>query len=488
MEKIIYILTVISLIIIILLNLLFTSCLNTEEHIEIDGNKFIYIIGILSLSLLLYFLSTYINRNKKNFEKHTVFIAFGIFILFNIIWCIIVNPKVTGDSVHVCNLAQVFYRNDSENLLYNLTYLGIPLSEYMQSYHQQISLAFIFSIFFRIIHFDMMESLRILNIISNFLIVLALYKITIKLSKKYEINKLLLFVLVFTFIPLSLLSTFIYGDIPSIALCLFSVYFMIEYKETKHVKYYIIATFFSMFAYMMRMNSLIFIIATLIYLLLNLQEKYKQVNFCKNMLYILLIILYIIFSIVPSVLINNYYLNKYNLDKTKASPTIRYILMAMEESPRANGWYNEEIALPAIINPEIAKQEYRQKVYYRLIYFSHNLDYTFNFYIMKIASMWTENTYSSIRNNTISDTSLIKNTIAILTFYQKTLLILICTCSLINLIKNKKKLSLEIIFLITIFIGGFTFHILWEAKSRYIIPYILILMPLASIKFQISKN
>ena len=86
MKKLIYILTVISLIIIILLNLLFTSCLDTEEHIEIDGNKFIYIIGILSLALLLYFLSTYINRNKKNFEKHTVFIALGIFIQYYMVY------------------------------------------------------------------------------------------------------------------------------------------------------------------------------------------------------------------------------------------------------------------------------------------------------------------------------------------------------------------------------------------------------------------
>ena len=35
--------------------------------------------------------------------------------------------------------------------------------------------------------------------------------------------------------------------------------------------------------------------------------------------------------------------------------------------------------------------------------------------------------------------------------------------------------------LITIFIGGFAFHILWEAKSRYIIPYILVLIPISTI-------
>jgi len=51
---------------------------------------------------------------------------------------------------------------------------------------------------------------------------------------------------------------------------------------------------------------------------------------------------------------------------------------------------------------------------------------------------------------------------------------------MIFIIQNRKNISLEAIFLITIFIGGFAFHILREAKSRYIIPYIVVLIPIAS--------
>ena len=50
--------------------------------------------------------------------------------------------------------------------------------------------------------------------------------------------------------------------------------------------------------------------------------------------------------------------------------------------------------------------------------------------------------------------------------------------------KKKTKntgISTEFSNLITIFIGGFAFHILWEAKSRYIIPYILVLIPISTI-------
>ena len=105
--------------------------------------------------------------------------------------------------------------------------------------------------------------------------------------------------------------------------------------------------------------------------------------------------------------------------------------------------------------------------------------------------MWSENTYSSFFNNKINDKEVLKKGKDAIMFYQKASLLLITASSLIIIIQNRKKLSLEIIFLLTIFIGGFAFHILWEAKSRYIIPYIVILMPITAVeinKFKIFKN
>ena len=45
---------------------------------------------------------------------------------------------------------------------------------------------------------------------------------------------------------------------------------------------------------------------------------------------------------------------------------------------------------------------------------------------------------------------------------------------------DNRFINMEKLYLIIIFLGGFTFHILWEAKSRYIIPYVIILFPLAT--------
>ena len=498
MKKIIFGLGVIFLALIIILNIIYTTQIDAGEHVTINFNSLIYILGLIVVGLAIFFVSKLIDKHlfndtekKSKHEIRVILFAISIvaYIAFMIVWNIVVHPAIVGDSIHICNLAQTFYTDNPYLYLQGNTYLGLPLYDYMQAYPQQIALAFVFSIIFHIINFELMYLLRVFNILCILIMVIALYKITNQLSKTYKINKVLMLVLTLTFLTIPMLSTFIYGDIPSLAFCLLAVYFMMKYTETKKIRYPIFATIFTMIAYMMRMNSLIFIIATVIYLLLSLFKGCLKKSWKENVTNIFVIILYVAISILPTSLVQGYYSNKYDLDESKKYPTISYILMAMEEGPRGNGWYSEDIAVSAIKDPEMAREEYPQRIKERLGYFTNNPGYAFQFYLDKITSMWTENTYSAIMNNTLEDDTPINNLKTPLTFYQKALLLVTFTCALIVLVQNRKNLSAEVIFLLTIFIGGFMFHILWEAKSRYIIPYIVVLIPIASIcikKFNIK--
>ena len=308
MKKFICFIGILFLAIVVILNILFTANLDASEHITINFNSFIYVVGLILVGILIYFVTEIADKhvNKEKIRKFLFIGAFTLYIVFTIIWVIVVRPPIVGDQIHACNLAQTFFRGNLEEFLPNMTYAGIPLSEYMQAYHQQISLAFVFNLFFRLIHFDAYGVLRALNVICVILIVVALYKITKQLSKKYKTNKVLLLTLALTFISLPMLSTFIYGDIPSLALCLFSVYFMMRYTETKKIGYAISASIFTMIAYMLRMNSLIFIIATVIYLLLNLYSEFTKKNWKERLIYVLIIVVYIAISIIPSSIVKNY--------------------------------------------------------------------------------------------------------------------------------------------------------------------------------------
>ena len=328
--------------------------------------------------------------------------------------------------------------------------------------------------------------LRIYNVFSNVIIIIFLYKIGKQLSKEYKVNMVLLVLLSMTFLTLPILSTFVYGDIPSLAFSLISVYFVMRYTETKNIKYLIFSALSISFAYMLRMNTLIFIIAILIYLGLNFLKECFKNTWKKNVLSIVVIALYVVIAFLPTSLVKNYYMNKYSIDKDKTYPIQSFLLFSMMEGPRSNGWYNEDIAEPALQNLDKIdefKKDYTERIKERITYFLGNPKYAFDFYAKKVTSMWAENTYSAIRNNFL-ESDFFEKAITNLTFYQKTLLVLCSASSIIVLIKNRKNLSLNLILLITIFIGGFMFHILWEAKSRYIIPYVVILIPLACVEIK----
>ena len=497
MKKLIYIIAIICLMIILGLNIVFTTDIDMSEHLTVRFNKPLYLIGIIFASVLIFFVCKYINdhldhenEEKKRFRNLLLVLAIVIYASITILWVVIVRPNIVADQIHTANLAQTMFRGDPNEFLNNRTYLGIPLKKYIAAYPQQITLAFIYSIFFRIIHFDEVPVLRGLNVIGAILMVIAIYKIMSQISKKYKTNKLLLSVLVLTYISIPMLTTFVYGDIPGLSLALWSVYFTMRLVDTKEIKYAIFSAICMSISYMMRMNSLIFIIATAIYLGLNLINKFKEKELKEKIIQVAIIVAFIVISIFPTTIVKNYYISKYGIEKGKDTPKANWIYIGMSEGPRANGWYNDKIGGYGATHAEKAKQEYPEKIKTRIKYFIQNPVYAIKFYGNKIATMWTENTHAATWYNSLKNNEFEKYRKPI-EFYQKVLLIIICVCSLIFLIQNRKDLSLEVIFLITIFIGGFVFHLIWEAKSRYIIPYIVVLFPIASInlkKFKFNKN
>ena len=138
MKKIIYLLGVIFLAIVIILNVLFTAHLDAKEHIVIEWHDIIYIVRLALLGGFLFWGTKRLDKHfretdekDKKKKKIILVIACVIYVILNILWVALVRIGVGGDQVHVCNLAQTFYRGDLTEFLPNVTYAGIPLSEYI---------------------------------------------------------------------------------------------------------------------------------------------------------------------------------------------------------------------------------------------------------------------------------------------------------------------------------------------------------------------
>lgn len=480
-KKSIVIIGIVLLLIVFTLNIICTANISDDkiENVTIQLNSILMIFVTIVIAIGLCILIKQTKNINPKLKIIIICIVVVAYFICQIGWIEIRKAKPVADQLEVYRAAVNIYRGNGG---------GLKKSQYLEQFPQQLTLAWIYALIFKI----SVESVKILqycNAIANTFSLIAILLITKQISKEYEININKTLIIMATFLTLPMLSTFIYGDFISLPMCLFSIYFIMKYGEKNKIRYAIISALLISIAYIARMNNLIYIIALLIYLLLDILKAERKIQ------KIAIIIMFVIIAIFPTSIIKSAIQNKLEFDKKNKFPVAGFLCMGMAEGPRTNGWYNSNIANIAKNDIDNSKQICAEAIPQRIKYLITNPLYTIKFYAVKTASMWAENTYSAIWYNQSFNFNIkykteiekewldvkLKNIRNDIVVYQKALILIIFGSTIQILLKYKDKLSNEVILLITIFIGGFLFHVLWEAKSRYIISYIVVLIPVASI-------
>ncbi len=455
---------------------------NLVENVTIRKNNFIYIIIttilIIGLIALIKYSEFYYTKIKEIvIVKYCIIGMICILYFFaQIYWINYKKYEPVADQLAVQKLSVDIYKNDYERYGESL---------YFQLYPQQITLANDWHYIYKVLKKDSSRVIQYANAILNTGSLLLIYFITKKVDKKKNsgFGGLILFLL---FIPISMLSTLVYGDIPGFFFCLMAILFIFKYVESKKIYNFIISLLSMFVAYSLRMNNLIVLIAIILYLGIGILEKEKRWK--ERIIRIVLIILYIIGTIIPNKAITKMYQNRYKLDSNLSFPVQGFICMGMYEGTRAAGWYNEEISKYAFDDAKSSKELYNEEIKKRIINFKNHPKEFIKFYYEKIATMWAENTYQSVWFNIdfySTDMDGIEKNETMFKYepYIKTLTkAVVCVIfgfSILIIAKERTNISDEIVLLCVLFCGGFMFHILWEAKSRYIVTYILYLIPVA---------
>lgn len=266
------------------------------------------------------------------------------------------------------------------------------------------------------------------------------------------------------------------------------MYFLLKLlsQEARHLQvlYSFAALFFLALSVMLRKNNLILAIAVLIVVFLQWLKDRKAHLFVFALLCALFC-----FSILPMVQ-KSYELRADN-KLSSGVPAISYFAMGMQESSRAPGWYNGFNFVTyrdTGLDTEATGKLSRQAIQERLEYFRKNPAYALDFYLHKHLSQWADGTYAS-RQATLATfggrSSFFDNLyqgeysiffINYSNIYQNVLYLgafLFCT---FHLVRPRKHDLPEYLGMIGV-TGGFLFHIIWEANSRYILLYSLLLMP-----------
>lgn len=179
---------------------------------------------------------------------------------------------------------------------------------------------------------------------------------------------------------------------------------------------------------------------------------------------------------------------------------ITYIYMGMAEPTTLSaGWYtgdNAKLYSDNNYNNQQTTTKTYELIKNRLQYFCQNPKEFINYYSEKIGSTWLNPTFQTIwcslpgtRYRWYEDyahylgyhekvLSMVGgNLYNIEENYFNIYQILVFIFASIGIYKTHKNINLQMFLIPLIFFGGFLFHILWETKSIYVIPYYFLLLP-----------
>ena len=402
--------------------------------------------------------------------------------MLNIFWIHLSKIEPVADQKTVNEMAKKIVTNNIEEL---------KQDKYLELNPQQIGTSFFIATIYKVCNTTNYRIIQYLNVVSNIISIITIFFILKQFLNEYKFNEWIYFIVNLTFIPFILLSTFVYGDYVGLMFSVIAVYMIMKYTKLKKIRYLLISAILLGISYIIKSNYLIFILAFIIYLFLDFLEDRKWNKFIG-------IILLILISILPNTILKQVIGNKLELNKNRSIPSSAYIYMGMNEGSRQNGWYNSTMDY-VWQDIDDSYSYYPSKIKERVVELVKSPFYTAKFYTKKIISMWTEVTFGGIWYNlpfqandheeflnSLNENALFASICkgkanSCIVIYQKALVILIFFGALASILCNRKRLSLNIVLLITIFLGGFFFHIIWEAKSRYILPYLYMLIPISVI-------
>lgn len=492
--------------------LLTCYCEDMETQLVLTkwDNPFLNLLG-LSLFLILFGLITRrICQNPVKYKKILLCAVLGISGLSGLILILFGRTMPAADAMSVFSIAESFARGDTGAIH--------PTESYLSYYPQQIGLAAFYEPLIRLWRLFFKEPaayhfIKCIYVGLMWLIILFQYK-TVNLLWHSDKTDCLYLLLAGTNLPLIFYSSFVYGEIPSFAALTIGLYFLLKLlqglpQDEISGKTCFLRALLSLLcltlSVMLRKNSLIMIIAVVLVTLLEWCRQLsrgKTRNFIKAAVLPSFALLCLVCGVSILPLVQRVYeLRAHNTLRTGVT-ALSYFAMGMQEASRGNGWYNgfnfytyQDTGMDTERTNEIA----REAIAKRLDYFKENPGYAAEFYFYKYLSQWADGTYAC-RQATLAQsggrseflTSVYQGSgagyvIGWCNIYQNVLYLGVFLFLLGTLGRMRRGnppdagfppgISLCCLTGLIGVLGGFLFHMLWEANSRYIFLYGLMLLP-----------
>lgn len=448
-------------------------------------------IGTNLLILLLFMTITYILFNaEKKIPQHVIKIISYVSVTISMIiaagigllWITAVDRIPDGDQAYLYGGASYFLEGN---------FVFLQKDAYMGMCPHQLGLVFLMELLFLVVGTYNYFAFQVICVLSTVGIVFLGWSLIRKMCHTH-MPAIIYSLLISCCLPLFFYSGWVYGDIPSIFWILLAANFLVSYDKKRRGIYLVGIVISFIFAILVRQNSLIFLIAFCLAVVVKLFQTMDK-KLLIGLLFTLLC------PILATSGINKLYEFRSGIPHANGMPAYSYITMGLQEQSGICGWhslYCKDVYYEANYDSDIAAKISKQDMKERLSYMMQNPTYTVTFFGKKLLSQWNAPLYQCLffshiytEGNEPAPDSLVWK---INTDYYENVLNF---CDYLQLIvywgtlyyfwlEVKKNHNTLHHFMAIGILGGFFFSIIWEAKARYILPYYVVMFPLAVIGYK----
>lgn len=466
-------------------SLIFTRFFPAGYDPEIPYNQIdfflVTLLGAVILAVLALWLGCFLTRREEKAERNLrLLLSVVLFWILaaGILWIWWSKSTPVSDQYMTYTSAQRFLEGNYGRLEYG---------KYLYYYPFQLGFTAWESVVLGIFGAENYQALQVVNVLCSVFCVYAGYRITRLLSEKRQAAAAYLLFMACCF-PLIIYNVYVYNDIPSLALCMTALWQFLRYMRGKKVSGAVLMVLSLSVAVVLRNNSLIVMIAVLCVLAV-------KGTACRRWQYFCCAAVLLVCCLGSGTVLKQYYERKSGIPVNDGMPSILWIAMGMQEGDKEAGWYNGYSIYVyqdmCSYNSGTAGDLGLAEVKNRAKEFLGDPAYALDFYFRKFTSQWTEPTYGCFIMTYATDnersafgeslyTGLPNRILQKMMDSYQLLIYSLVLFLLIYTKRKKKKMDLEWYVLLIAVIGGVLFHELWEAKSRYVFPYFIMMIPLAA--------
>lgn len=316
--------------------------------------------------------------------------------------------------------------------------------------------------------------------------------------KKERGLPVLVYVAFMCWVPLFFFVTYVYGILPGMACSLGMVYLAVRYVETRKYRYMVPAALCIGIATVLKMNCLIYLVAVVCFMVYDVADTLLQSGVrrekWKKCLASAAFMALMWFSVWGCGRLTQAWVERLSgYDMPEGEVMVSWVVMGLQEAPKGPGdynGYNGDVFSRNNYDTKLATEQSLadlRKIIKRMA--ENPLDEGVTFFARKTAYQWNDPTFISMermrgRKSAVEIAAPVKSLIggkgsvalAVWLNYVQTL---VWSGVLLYLFLNWNSRNLYELMGIVIFLGGYLFHMVWEASASYTIPYFTVIIPYA---------